>query len=297
MLAGAIESCRQACNEIAVEVIVVDDGSTDNTETAMAGLDIKYIKLPRNMGRCEARNEGMRQSCGRFLKFLDSDDRLEPGALPVEVELARSSNADIVVSAWREMRINDDGTETEEKVGKAPVFESILDDLLAGKGVPTSAALYRKSLTANLRWLKSNRFDDWDFFINAALQAGVIKSLPRTVYQWRHHSGLRATDTGMLETSLAFYQVLSRLREVLESRGEFTQVRRKRYAQYLYKELRSLYRWAPQEGRRVLAEIMRLDPQFTPIDEETSGAIRTLARVIPVWAILEAYGFLRNRFG
>lgn len=294
MLPCAIESCKQPGSEIAVEVIVIDDGSTDNTEATISGHDVKYIKLPKNVGRCEARNEGMRQSSGCYLKFLDSDDRLEPGALVLEVELARSTDADIVVSAWRETRTNDDGSETEVKVGKAPVMESILDDLLAGKGVPTSAALYRRVLTENIAWLKRNRFDDWDFFVQAALQATLIKSLPRPSYNWRHHSGARATDAGMLATSLAFYEVLARMRRALESRDQFTPARRRRYAQYLYKEVRSLYRWAPEEGRRVLAEIRRLDPRFKPVDEEHSAVIRALTNIMPVAWVLEGYGTLRS---
>ena len=154
MLVGAIDSCRQAGNDISVEVIVVDDGSTDDTEAVVSALNVRYIRQPRNMGRCSARNEGMRQSSGHFLKFLDSDDRLEPGALPLEVELARSSSADIVVSAWREVRINADGSETEMKGGTVPVFEAIMDDLLAGKGVPTREGLNK------FRFLWSDRVND-----------------------------------------------------------------------------------------------------------------------------------------
>ena len=98
----------------------------------------------------------------------------------------------------------------------------------------------------------------------------------------------------MLETSIAFYQVLARMRRTLESREQFSPARKKRYAQYLYKEVRSLYRCAPWEGRRVLAEIMRLDPKFLPIDEEHSAVIRGLTRVLPVNWVLETYGLVRS---
>lgn len=68
------------------EIIVVDDGSTDDTETRVRayGEQVRYIQT-RNGGVAHARNVGMRQARGRYLTFLDSDDlhysyTLEPQA-------------------------------------------------------------------------------------------------------------------------------------------------------------------------------------------------------------------------
>ncbi|RRJ82355.1 glycosyltransferase family 2 protein [Aestuariirhabdus litorea] len=68
-----------------VEVLVVNDGSTDNTEAVTQDLQQQYPELraihQENAGAAAARNRGIEESTGKFLVFLDADDELEPGAL------------------------------------------------------------------------------------------------------------------------------------------------------------------------------------------------------------------------
>src|SRR4051812_37977569 len=85
-LKEAIESClRQSFSP--VEIIVVDDGSTDDTKEVAThyGDKINYIyKL--NGGVSSARNEGIRAAVGRYLHFLDADDLLHPNSIEWLVE-------------------------------------------------------------------------------------------------------------------------------------------------------------------------------------------------------------------
>lgn len=72
-LAEAIESVLTQTYQD-MEIIVVDDGSTDDTEgVAKSFKEIKYCLIPHS-GAGEARNHGISQSCGEFLSFLDADD-------------------------------------------------------------------------------------------------------------------------------------------------------------------------------------------------------------------------------
>jgi glycosyltransferase involved in cell wall biosynthesis len=86
----------------AVEVIVVDDESTDNTQEVLAerfGSSIKVLRMPRRCGPGAARNAGVRLATGELLAFLDSDDVWLPGKLDAELRLfERFPDAEAVVS-------------------------------------------------------------------------------------------------------------------------------------------------------------------------------------------------------
>ena len=79
-LSEAIESARRQTFSN-VEIVVVDDGSTDNTsEVARSYSEVQCVRQP-NRGLSAARNAGLRQSKGSLLVFLDADDRLLPNAV------------------------------------------------------------------------------------------------------------------------------------------------------------------------------------------------------------------------
>lgn len=71
-----------------LELLIIDDASTDNTEEVVDGFKdnrIKFIKLPRNTKGRETRNTGIIKSNGEFIAFLDSDDEWLPQKLERQV--------------------------------------------------------------------------------------------------------------------------------------------------------------------------------------------------------------------
>lgn len=72
------------------EVVVVDDGSTDGTPGVLAGYSdrVKIVRLAKCRGLPNARNRGVKESTGAWIKFLDSDDALEPGAVELLMGIA-----------------------------------------------------------------------------------------------------------------------------------------------------------------------------------------------------------------
>lgn len=85
-----------------VEVIVVDDGSTDGTEDALTsrfGDSVRVLRTEGRRGPGAARNVGVRASSGELIGFLDSDDLWLPGKLDAELRvLAEFPDAEVVVS-------------------------------------------------------------------------------------------------------------------------------------------------------------------------------------------------------
>lgn len=63
------------------EIIVVDDGSSDDTRHVVSGYDVKLITLPENLGQSAARNRGVEVACGEIVAFVDSDCIAHPGWL------------------------------------------------------------------------------------------------------------------------------------------------------------------------------------------------------------------------
>ena len=77
---SAIESIRKQ-DYTHIEIIVIDDGSTDNTPQIVSSLpDITYIRQ-ENQGLSAARNHGIRLATGKYLQFLDADDLLGPNSI------------------------------------------------------------------------------------------------------------------------------------------------------------------------------------------------------------------------
>ncbi|MGY1688894.1 glycosyltransferase [Geodermatophilus sp. SYSU D01105] len=80
------------------EIVVVDDGSTDNTQEIVRRYPGTRCVRQGNAGLAEARNTGIRHSTGDYLVFLDADDRLLPDALRVGIEALRAHPESALVS-------------------------------------------------------------------------------------------------------------------------------------------------------------------------------------------------------
>ena len=99
---GAVNSAlAQTLSEI--EIIVVDDGSTDNTRALLTGAFGKNDKVrlffqPKNMGVGEARNRGINEAKGEYIAFLDSDDAQKRDMLEKMYSAARDCGADVLHS-------------------------------------------------------------------------------------------------------------------------------------------------------------------------------------------------------
>ncbi|MDJ0687662.1 MAG: glycosyltransferase family 2 protein [Xenococcaceae cyanobacterium MO_188.B32] len=82
-----------------IEIIVVDDCSTDNTVRVVRSFDDPRLRLllnPQNLGAGGARNRALRAARGKWVAVLDSDDWYAPERLSRLVEVAEQKNADFV---------------------------------------------------------------------------------------------------------------------------------------------------------------------------------------------------------
>jgi len=95
-----IESCINQSYEN-FEIIIVDDGSSDNTKSVIAeffkdkNINYKYI-YQENCGPSSARNKGVKNSIGEYVAFLDSDDEWHPQKLELTVKILEDERVDIL---------------------------------------------------------------------------------------------------------------------------------------------------------------------------------------------------------
>lgn len=96
----------------ALELILVDDGSTDGSPAIIASYAqsdarVKAVRQPANAGVAEARNAGVRAACGSHIAFLDSDDWWDRRKLELQIAQMRGSGALVSYTAYQ--RIAEDG--------------------------------------------------------------------------------------------------------------------------------------------------------------------------------------------
>lgn len=90
-----------------VEVLAVDDASTDDTVAVLRAIDdprVRVIELAENRGAGGARNVGFPEATGRYTLFFDADDEVEPAALATAVQRLDASKADLAFLPYRYRR-------------------------------------------------------------------------------------------------------------------------------------------------------------------------------------------------
>lgn len=152
------------------EVIVVDDGSMDNTEDTIKKFDnpkIRYIKNKKNVGANATRNIGIEASRGRYIAFQDSDDEWLPEKLEKQIKIFEkvSSKVGVVyVGRWwikNGKRIYIPLKRVKQKEG------NIHKELYKGSFITTSAILVKKECFKKSGMFDENlpRFQDWDLVL------------------------------------------------------------------------------------------------------------------------------------
>lgn len=170
-----------------IEVIVVDDGSSDNTSQVMASFKdkIRYV-LKTNGGACSARNLGIRESVGKYIAFLDCDDLYEPHKIQKCADYLEAHPEYGFVHTAARFINHEDRVEGTYDHPKSRHQGWIARRLILGNHICNSTALVRREVLERAGFFDETIFTpgDWDLWLRLAgiAQVGYVGE-PLTRYR------------------------------------------------------------------------------------------------------------------
>jgi glycosyltransferase involved in cell wall biosynthesis len=220
-IAEAIDSVLAQGYE-AIEVIVVDDASTDNSREVLSRYahKVRLHFLDRNVGQIEAYNRGFALVQGEIVLFLDADDRLQPDAIST---ISKAFSPGVAKVHWAARLIDADGCATGQTV-PTKLARGNMRPLITSAGIlypspPGSANAYRKEILQQIMPLPTGSTERHgaDFFTvygSALLGTVAIAGEGAPLSDYRLHHAAGATGQSLnFGNAAQTYQEDARLRE------------------------------------------------------------------------------------
>ncbi|HEY0327597.1 MAG TPA: glycosyltransferase [Rhodopseudomonas sp.] len=183
------------------ELIVIDDGSTDATRAIVAGCDDARVRLLSNPGRgvSAARNHGAAAAKADWLMFLDSDDRLRPGAIATLLQAAGAAPRAVAIYGDYD-RIDGNGNPIGHRgwlQGRAKPSGEVLQRLAAGNFIVNGGVMIvRASAFAAVGGfdVALKYCEDWHCWCRLAA-LGEFQALPDHLMDYRVHGDSTMSPT------------------------------------------------------------------------------------------------------
>lgn len=175
-----------------IELIIVDDGSTDGSYKIINAASARYERLKIikkiNQGPYPARNLGISKAEGEFIAFLDADDYWSPDCIEKLYNTLIDHGADISYCGWQ--NVSDTGQNGPLYI--PPPYEKgdIVLSFLSGCPWPIHAALVRKKLVNKINGFSTRYYSsmDYDFWLRLITLTQKIVLTPRVMAFYRWHS-------------------------------------------------------------------------------------------------------------
>jgi glycosyltransferase involved in cell wall biosynthesis len=228
-LSQAVESVwMQEVDDL--EVLIVDDGSTDETSDVIRGLaakgELRWIRQ-ENSGPAAARNRGIKESRGELIAFLDADDYWIQGKLKDQIAAfgAESEASDFCFSG--SFLVDDNCTILANRVSNQPRI--LLSELIWGNCITTSSVLVRKTLLLEVGLFNEMLTigEDWDLWLRLTLRT-TVNYIPKPLIavrsaEWASKYQMKTYETATKRVLARFYETVKdddKYQHLVEQRGK-----------------------------------------------------------------------------
>lgn len=242
----------------AVELIVVDDGSEDDTPALLAQYAGRLTAIhQRNQGGAAAANRGFEAASGSLITFLDHDDLIYPDKLARQVRVMQAQ-PHIDLCHCQHDFIDEHG-EVLRRSGPLP-GDDVLRRLLKGNFIWSGAPLIRRETLARVGLHdEENWCADWDLWLRMALAGCAFHCIQERLGAYRVVRSSQMSSAKRVEqhSEALLHKLFSRagLPQAMAGMHDDALAQLKWYVSGLYFNCKQ-----PAEGQRAIAEAMRLDP-------------------------------------
>lgn len=190
------ETIRSALDQPGVaEIVVIDDGSTDDTLAVARSFSpsVRVLTGP-NRGASAARNRGIAETRSEWLLFLDADDLLTPGTIAARLDIAQSTGADVAICDWETM-IDDGSGRIRPGVRRGVDWAALGRDAERATATDvwatTAAILYRRDLVERIGGFRTDLpvIQDARFLFDAAYHGARFAHAPHVGALYREIPG------------------------------------------------------------------------------------------------------------
>lgn len=246
------------------EIVVIDDGSTDNTETILKryGNKIKYF-YKSNGGPASARNLGIRTCSGEYIAFLDSDDTWLPNKLDLQISvLEKDNDAGLVFS---DMYLADEKDKNLFSDLTHPSEGKVFLKLLKNNFIPTSSVVLRKTCLQKTGLFNESKtligIEDYHLWIRLA-KFFTVKYINKPLVNY-YLGGDRLGSDSRINKLTKIIEVFNDLNKTIELNYREKYIFSKIKAKLLYESGRYLSKTGPpKESIKKFMGSIRLNPFY-----------------------------------
>ena len=256
-----------------LEVICVDDGSSDGTVAKIKAVQaadkrgrIRLVEQP-NKGAAAARNNGLRNSTGEYVQFMDADDLLMPRKIGHQARLAKKNNyPDLIVGSSR--MISPEQKVLQERYYTAQSEDVWMHLMRTDLGNTVANFWKRSAVEAAGMWDETMRSSqEYDLMFR------ILRNDAKVLFDTELYTVIRKRETGSITgTNLGpnwIRYVNLRLRILENLPGPRTKERMQPYYQFLFDSIRVLYKHDPVAALKFHEE--QLPKDFKPNVSPTTG--------------------------